>query len=115
MLDKPPLINLHAEHTAAVRLSPCVSGVGYRFPHPAVPRHSVGGGKFIHKRGYPRFRLLKTTALGRRLTFGDPFGDSGVITNNGGGPPRGLAVQRLDAPRTLGWAYGGVLGGCVFL
>jgi hypothetical protein len=42
------------------------------------PRQSVGGGKFIQKRRYPRSPLLKTTALKGKLTFGDPFLDSGV-------------------------------------
>ena len=46
--------------------------------HACNPRQSVGGGKFIQKRVRTRFPLLKTTALRGKLTFGDPFEDSGV-------------------------------------
>ena len=42
------------------------------------PRQSVGGGKSIQKRVRKRFSLLETTALRGKLTFGDPFEDSGV-------------------------------------
>ena len=45
-----------------------------------LARQSVGGGKFIQKRGYPRSPLLKTTALKGKLTFGNPFLDSGVVS-----------------------------------
>ena len=42
------------------------------------PRQSVGGGKSIQKRVRTRSPLLKTTAVRKKLTFGDPFEDSGV-------------------------------------
>ena len=44
-----------------------------------LPRQSVEGGKSIQKRVRTRFPLLKTTALRGKLTFGDPFEDSGVV------------------------------------
>ena len=44
------------------------------------PRHSAERNKFIQRRGYPRSPLLKTTALKGKLTFGDPFLDSGVAS-----------------------------------
>ena len=36
-------------------------------------------GELIQKCGRTRFPLLKTTALREKLTFGDPFKDSGVV------------------------------------
>ena len=36
------------------------------------------GGRFIQKRGYPRSPFFKATTLKGKLTFGDPFLDSGV-------------------------------------
>ena len=42
------------------------------------PRQSVRGGEFIQERNGLRFPLLKTTAFGGKLTFGEPFLDSGV-------------------------------------
>ena len=50
-----------------------------RRARPRQPRQSVGGGKFIQKRVWTRFPLLKTTTLSGKLTFGDPFEDSGVV------------------------------------
>ena len=44
-----------------------------------LPRQSVGGGKFIQNRNGLRFSPLKTTAFEEKLTFGDPFLDSGVV------------------------------------
>jgi hypothetical protein len=44
-----------------------------------LPRQSVGGGKSIQKRVLTRSPLVKTTALRGKLTFGDPFEDSGVV------------------------------------
>ena len=44
-----------------------------------LPRQSVERGTFIQKRQYRRSPLLKTTALEGKLTFDDPFLDSGVV------------------------------------
>ena len=39
----------------------------------------MGGGIFFQKRVRTQYLLLKTTALRERLTFGDPFLDSGAV------------------------------------
>ena len=49
-----------------------------------TPRQIVAGGKFVQNQLRSRLPLLQTTALAGKLTFGDPFLDSGVAA------PRGL-------------------------
>jgi len=73
--------------------SPSTGGLA-RLPAYTLPRQNFGGGQFIQKRGYPRSLLLKTTALKGKLTFGDPFLDSGAVTPN-------VALLLLVHPRNL--------------
>ena len=60
-----------------------------------LPRQSVGGGKSIQNRNGLRFPLLKTTASEGKLTFGDPFLDSGVVR-----------------AQTCLWIWGAATGAC---
>ena len=64
-----------------------------------LPRQSVGGGKFIQKCGYPCSPLLKTTASKGKLTFGDPFLDSGAVGCLQGG--NGAASGRVAHARPV--------------
>jgi hypothetical protein len=44
-----------------------------------LPRQSVGGVKLIQKCVRTRYPLLSTTVLREKLTFGDPFLNTGVV------------------------------------
>ena len=63
-------------------LAPCEAGL--------PPRQSVGGGIFFQNRNGMRFPFLKTAAFEGKLTFGDPYLDSGAARR-----VRHLAKQRL--------------------
>ena len=52
---------------------------GFERSVPALPRQRAERGGSFLKRLFERDRLLKTTAVHGKLTFGNPFKDAGVV------------------------------------